>query len=49
VSPGLDRVRQAARERPREKFTALLHHLDVDLLRWAYFQLKRDAAAGVDG
>ena len=49
VSPGLDRVRQAAKERPQEKFTALLHHLDVDLLRWAYFQLKREAAAGVDG
>jgi len=49
VSPGLDRVRQAARERSTEKFTALLHHIDVDLLRWAYFQLKREAAAGVDG
>ena len=49
VSPGLDRVRQTAREKPKEKFTALLHHLDVDLLRWAYFQLKREAAAGVDG
>jgi RNA-directed DNA polymerase len=49
VSPGLDRVRQTAREKPKEKFTALLHHLDVALLRWAYFQLERDAAAGVDG
>jgi RNA-directed DNA polymerase len=49
VSPGLDRVRQAARDKPKERFTALLHHLDVDLLRWAYFQLKREAAAGVDG
>ena len=49
VSPGRDRVRQAARERSTEKFTALLHHIDVDLLRWAYFQLKREAAAGVDG
>src|SRR5262245_49218584 len=47
VSPGLERVRQAAKERPRERFTALLHHLDVDLLRWAYFQLKREAAAGM--
>jgi RNA-directed DNA polymerase len=49
VSPGLDRVRQAARDRSTDRFTALLHHLDVDLLRWAYFQLERDAAAGVDG
>jgi RNA-directed DNA polymerase len=49
VSPGLDRVRQAARERKGERFTALLHHVDVDLLRLAYGWLKRDAAAGVDG
>jgi group II intron reverse transcriptase/maturase len=31
------------------RFTALLHHVDVDLLREAYFLLKRDAASGVDG
>jgi RNA-directed DNA polymerase len=49
VSPGLDRVRQAARERQEERFTALLHHVDVDLLRAAYGWLERDAAAGVDG
>ena len=48
VSPGLDRVRQAARAGNETRFTALLHHLDVDLLRWAYHQLKRDAAVGVD-
>jgi RNA-directed DNA polymerase len=45
----LDRVRQAARQRKKEKFTALMHLVDVDLLRQAYFWLKRDAAAGVDG
>jgi len=49
VSPGLDRVRRAARDRPRGRFTALLHHVDVDLLRWAYHQLQREAAPGVDG
>ena len=49
VSPGLARLRQAARERRKEKLTALLHHVDVDLLRWSYEQLKREAAAGVDG
>ena len=49
VSPGLDRVRQAAKERKKEKFTALLHHVDVDLLRYAYKALQREAAAGVDG
>ena len=46
---GLERVRQAARTRKKEKFTALMHHVDVDLLRSAYSWLKRDAAAGVDG
>ena len=33
VSQGLDRVRQAARRRKKERFTTLLHHVDVDLLR----------------
>ena len=49
VSSGLDRVRQAARERKQEKFTTLLHHVDVDLLRSAYGWLEKTAAAGVDG
>ena len=49
VSPGLDRLRQRAREHRNEKFTALLHHIDVELLFKAYHWLKRDAAAGVDG
>jgi len=49
VSQGLDRVRQAARQRKKEKFTALLHHLTIDLLRDAFLALKRHAAPGVDG
>ncbi len=49
VSSGLDRVRQRAREKPEAKFTALLHHVDVELLRSAYGWLRKDAAAGVDG
>ncbi|MFZ0851501.1 MAG: group II intron reverse transcriptase/maturase, partial [Hyphomicrobiaceae bacterium] len=48
VIQALDRVRQAARQRRKEKFTALLHHLSVDLLREAFLALKRDAAPGVD-
>ncbi len=31
------------------KFTALLHHLTVDLLRESFYSLKRKAAPGVDG
>jgi hypothetical protein len=48
-SQGLDRVRHAARQRKKERFTALLHHLTVDLLRDAFLALKRYAAPGVDG
>jgi len=49
VSQGLDRVRNAARQRKKEKFTALLHHVSVDLMRDAFLALKRRAAPGVDG
>src|ERR671930_808048 len=49
VTQALERVRQAARQRKKEKFTALLHHVSVDLLRLAFFALKRDAAPGIDG
>ena len=49
MSQALDRVRQAARLRKKEKFTALFHHLSIDLFRESFFALKRDAAPGVDG
>jgi group II intron reverse transcriptase/maturase len=49
VSQGLDRVRQAAKVRKKERFTALLHHVNVELLKDAYAWLKRDAVPGVDG
>jgi retron-type reverse transcriptase len=49
VSQGLERVRQAARQRKKEKFTALLHHVTIELLREAFLALKRQAAPGVDG
>jgi RNA-directed DNA polymerase len=42
-------VRKAARKDKRTRFTALLHHVTVNLLRDSYFALKRDAAPGVDG
>jgi group II intron reverse transcriptase/maturase len=45
---GLDRVRQAAKGDEKMRFTALLHHVNVDLLRSSYYGLKRQAAAGVD-
>jgi len=49
VTQALDRVRQAARRRKKEQFTALYHHINVDLLRTAFYALKRKAAPGVDG
>ncbi len=49
VTQALERVRQRARQKRKEKFTALLHHVNVDSLRLAFYALKRDAAPGVDG
>jgi RNA-directed DNA polymerase len=49
VSQGLERVRQAARQRKKERFTALLHHVTIDRLRESFLALKRNAAPGVDG
>ena len=46
---GLERVREAARKDGKSKFTALLHHVSIDLLRESYYSLKRKAAPGVDG
>jgi hypothetical protein len=49
ASPGLARIRQAAKDRKGETVTTLLHHIDVDLPEQAYHWLKQDAAPGVDG
>ena len=49
VSSGLQRVREVARKDKRARFTALLHHVTVDLLRDSFYALKRQAAPGVDG
>src|SRR5690242_8027423 len=49
ASTGLDRVRRRAKEERGAKFTSLLHHVDVELLRAAYGWLEKQAAAGVDG
>src|SRR6266850_494541 len=46
---GLRGVREAAKARRQERFTALLHHLSVDLLLDSYYALKRLSAPGVDG
>ena len=45
---GLERVREAARKDKKLKFTALLHHVSINLLRVSYNSLKKQAAPGVD-
>ena len=45
-SSGLDRVREAAKKDRKIRFTALLHHVTVDLLRDSYYSLKRAGCAG---
>ena len=50
VNSALRRIRQAAERDKRVRFTSLMHHIySVDMLREAYFGLKREAAPGVDG
>jgi RNA-directed DNA polymerase len=49
VQSGLERVREAAKKDGKLKFTALLHHVSIDLLRESYYSLKKKAAPGVDG
>src|SRR5688572_23354212 len=49
ASSALDRVRRVAAKDRDARFTALLHHVDVDRLRGAYRALSPRAAAGVDG
>ena len=43
VSQGLAGVRKAARENKEMKFTAVLHHLTVDLLRESFYFIKEES------
>ena len=45
----LARVNAAARRVVQTRFTALLHHVDIEALRRAFRRQKRRASAGVDG
>jgi RNA-directed DNA polymerase len=49
VTQAQARIRGAVIRNKKEKLTALLHHVSVDVLRWAFFNLKKGAAPGVDG
>ena len=48
VSPAQARIREAVERNPQEKLTTLLHHINLDSLRAAFFRLKKNAAVGVD-
>src|SRR5580658_1192563 len=49
ASNGLIAVRRAARQSKSVRFTALLHHITIDLLKQSYLSLERDSAPGIDG
>jgi group II intron reverse transcriptase/maturase len=49
VSQALERIRKVAKERKKERFIALFHHVSINLLDEAFYELKENAAAGVDG
>lgn len=49
VSTALQRVRNAARKDKRVRFTNLLSHVSIDLLRESFYHLKKGAAPGIDG
>src|SRR5580693_3416350 len=49
VSQAQARIRGAVIRNEKEKLTALLHHVSIDVLRWAFFNIKKQAAPGVDG
>jgi RNA-directed DNA polymerase len=48
VSQAQSRIREAVNRNRKEKLTALLHHIDVDILRAGFLSLKKSASAGVD-
>jgi group II intron reverse transcriptase/maturase len=49
ASNGLAAVRLAAQRNKQTRFTALLHHITIDLLKQSFRALERNAAPGIDG
>ena len=48
VSQAQDRIREAVNRNRKDRLTSLLHHVSTDVLRWAFLNLKRQAAPGTD-
>ena len=46
VSQALERIRKVARERKKERFTALFHHISIELLEEAFYELKAERRTG---
>jgi RNA-directed DNA polymerase len=44
----VERIRKVGRERRKEKFIALFHHISIEVLKQSFFELQEDAAPGVD-
>jgi RNA-directed DNA polymerase len=44
-----DAIREAVGRDRRQKLSGLLEHLTIDVLRGAFYELKRKGAAGIDG
>ncbi len=49
LSTRLNRISETARQHPQFQFQNIAHHINVEMLEWGYRQLRKDAAAGVDG
>ncbi|HZR89158.1 MAG TPA: group II intron reverse transcriptase/maturase [Bradyrhizobium sp.] len=48
MSQALERIRKAASEKKKERFTALFHHINTEFLEEAFSELAQNAAPGVD-
>ncbi len=49
MSQAQARIREAVSRNRGEKLTALVHHVTIDCLRWSFYQLRKNAATGIDG
>lgn len=49
VHQGIERIREFVKRNPKEKLATLLHHINEESLKAAYYALKRDSAPGADG
>ena len=49
ISTQLRQIAAQAIEHPERVFTTLIHRMDVDFLREAYYRLRRDGAPGLSG